>query len=397
MADASAIALYKIRETSQGVLPTNPVFKAIRRTDGGPTVSYESVTSAELRADRQPGYTRKTKQTMAGDIVAELTYGDDTDDMLEEVFCGTWTAKGTKTATTLSVTASTRTIGDSASGISTSGFQAGDKITITGFKTAGNNVVAAEILSVTAAGIVLTTETTTLVDEAAGNSVTITNNTMRLKAGTTRRSSAYLRDQTDITTGRYQLFLATQLDKFALAVEPNGFTKVTYTISGGQQESVSDTAPSGATFGTLTATKPVNAIEGVFKVDGTAVGNISKLDVTLENGIEQKDVLHSDHSYYTTDAASVKIGEIKVSGTMSIPYNDDTAAYITKMKAGTEIAIAERCEDVDGNAYVFNVPAANLTDVPTPYGTGAIMSDIPFTANLDATTACAFFVDKIPA
>lgn len=397
MADASAIALYKIREASQGVLPPTPAFKAIRRTDGGPIVSYESATSAELRSDRQPGYTRKTKQSVAGDIVTELTYGTDSDDLLEEAFCGTWTAKATKTATTLSITASTRTISDSANGISTSGFQVGDKVTVTGFTTEGNNVVAAEILSVTSAGIVYTTATTTLVDESAGDTVTITNNTMRLKVGTTRRSSAYLRDQTDITTGRYQLFLATQLDKFALAVEPNGFTKATYTISGGVQSSVSDSAPTGATFGSMSATKPVNAIEGVFKVDGTSVGNISKFDITLENGIEQKDVLHSDHSYYTTDADSVKIGAIKASGTMSIPYDDDVAAYITKMKAGTTIAIAERCEDVDGNAYVFNVPAAMLTDAPTPYGTGSIMSDIPFTANYDATMACAFYVDKIPA
>ena len=105
--------------------------------------------------------------------------------------CGTATAM-TKTATTISVTAATRTITDSAAGFDTNKFRVGEKITTTGFTTPANNLTGI-IAAVSASEITLTEATTDLVDEAAGASVTITSGTLRLIAGTTRRTATYVR------------------------------------------------------------------------------------------------------------------------------------------------------------------------------------------------------------
>lgn len=77
-----------------------------------------------------------------------------------------------KTATTISFAASDKSINDSGNGLATAGFAAGDQVKVTGAANGGNNVFSATA-TVVAPGKMLT-NAATIVNEAAGASVTIT-------------------------------------------------------------------------------------------------------------------------------------------------------------------------------------------------------------------------------
>lgn len=92
----------------------------------------------------------------------------------------------TMTATTISAAASDDSLNDSGSGFVSEGFAVGDSVRVSGFTDSANNPFSARILALTAGKMTL--DGISLVDEAAGDTVTVTK-------WDTRRTS--LQDQAD--------------------------------------------------------------------------------------------------------------------------------------------------------------------------------------------------------
>lgn len=88
----------------------------------------------------------------------------------------TLSATVTITATTLSALASDNSYNDSGNGFVTAGFTVGDQIRVTGFTgNAANNIFSASVTAVTAGKLIIGgTDGNVIVDDAAGESVTIT-------------------------------------------------------------------------------------------------------------------------------------------------------------------------------------------------------------------------------
>lgn len=82
----------------------------------------------------------------------------------------------TKTATTISAAAADNSINDSGNGFVTAGFAVGDRVKITGFTgNVVNNIFSALLTSVAAGKLIIGgTDGDVIVDDAAGESVTIT-------------------------------------------------------------------------------------------------------------------------------------------------------------------------------------------------------------------------------
>jgi hypothetical protein len=78
--------------------------------------------------------------------------------------------KGYLSATTISVNASLQIL-DSGNGFLSAGLVPGNKITMSGWTNGGNNTT--KVISTVTAGIITATDTTGLVEEAAGNLVTV--------------------------------------------------------------------------------------------------------------------------------------------------------------------------------------------------------------------------------
>ena len=394
MATASNKLLYGIRESTFATAPTTGAMVRLRNVSENLDITGETATSEEMSGNRRAPYNRQSGRTVGGTLKAELTYGEDTIFNLENQMCGTATAM-TKTATTISVTASTRTIADSEAGFDTNKFRVGEKITTTGFTTPANNLTGI-IATVSASAITLTTDMTDLVDEAAGASVTITSGTLRLIAGTTRRSATYLRDQSDITTGRYRSFLGVQSDELSIDYAPKKFNTYSITFKGIDDVS-SDTAPSGVTLGAITETHPMNAIESSVTIAGSEVGVVTAYAIKSPNGIAVTDVIGSSVGAISGGVSDTTIDNIKPTATLTVLLNNSSAAYDASMKAGTVMAIECTSADLEGNKIRVGLPSAKITSAPESGDGNAIRTKaLTIACDHNATIGGALYIDFIP-
>ncbi|XUM25115.1 phage tail tube protein (plasmid) [Bradyrhizobium oligotrophicum S58] len=135
------VALAKVRETTFGVTPTNPAFKAIRQTSSGLNANPKTVITSEIRSDRQVTDLILVGQEAGGSVGGELAF-QVVDDDLEEAMQGTWSNNPSITVVTsdteisdLSTTTATVAAGGTA-------FKTGMLTLMSGFPTAANNKLA---------------------------------------------------------------------------------------------------------------------------------------------------------------------------------------------------------------------------------------------------------------
>lgn len=141
-----------VREITAGVTPTNPVFKTMRVTSNTLKADPQTVTSDEIRADRQVADLILVGLKPAGDIGQEASF-EAQGDAIEEALQGTWANKPSIIVAAVDteisdVAATTLTV---ASGGAS--FVAGMLTLTSGFTTAANNRLA-RVVSSTSTSIV---------------------------------------------------------------------------------------------------------------------------------------------------------------------------------------------------------------------------------------------------
>lgn len=391
MSDSSRHNLHAIAEVTYGVTPTpTPAFKTLRHTGTNLGLTKSSMISEELRADRQiHDFRHGTKQT-GGDIMTELSYGSH-DEFLQAVTLGTWAAKAAPyAAMTISAAAADNSINDSANGLPV--LAVGDKVTIAGFTgTVGNNRAGAVVVSSTASKLVISGGAL-LVNDAAGESVTITTLTETLKAGVTRRSFSVLRNFTDLGAGTkpFHLFTGVEFNKFTLTVAVNAIIKAVYGAVGKDFAPPSETAPTGATYVAPNTNAVMDSFSGTIYEGGAAIATITEISLNLENGIEPKFVIGSD---VTTRPS---IGRSNLTGQISAYFED--SALLEKFINETESSIVFTLEDLAGNLYRFTLPRIKYNGgQPDTQGQGAITQALPIQALYDTATASQIIIDRVAA
>lgn len=88
-AASSGARLAYVPEAVFGTTPATPSFKTLRATGGGLRTNKATITSDEIRADRNVPDEAMVGQDVAGSYPFELSYGAH-DDLLEAVMQGTW-------------------------------------------------------------------------------------------------------------------------------------------------------------------------------------------------------------------------------------------------------------------------------------------------------------------
>lgn len=91
MSDGSRHSMHQVQETVYGEVPATPAFKRIRHNSTTLATAINTLTSEELRPDRNSMGVRHGTRQVAGEIVSELSY-ESLDDTLAALLCGTWTA-----------------------------------------------------------------------------------------------------------------------------------------------------------------------------------------------------------------------------------------------------------------------------------------------------------------
>jgi len=248
--DANYTSLAYDQETSYGVLPGSPQFRALRLT--GETLGHakETITSAELRSDRQVPDMAEVGSSASGGFNFELSHLAFRD-FFEALLCGTWVdynisaVSGDFDASSSTFTATTP--GDLAD-VPVGGF-----VKLAGATATGNNGIKRVIAN---DGDVVTFAAGAIAADATGESIDFT--CKDLRNGTTRRSYTFERQLVNSSDQTYyQTYPGCYIGQGTLNVESKQIITGTFNVLGkfGETDTVSlNTNGLAAATGTLTAT-----------------------------------------------------------------------------------------------------------------------------------------------
>lgn len=364
-------------ETVYGTTDATPVFKPLRHKPAVTLgLSKSSFQSQELRNDRQITDFRHGTRQVGGEIPVELS-SQSFDDILQAVMGGTWTVKATKTATTLSAAAADNSYNDSGSGFVTAGFEVGDVVVVSGFTgNVANNIASGIVTAVTAGKLTIGgTDGDVIVDDAAGESVTIFTISDKLLVGTTRRSFTVERYFADIT--QYRRYKGCEFNTMALAVQPEGIVSATFGVLG-QSEAADIAILAGQTYSAATTTSPFDGFSGSITEGGSEIAVVTEVSLNLDNGLQALFVVGSP------ETINPSIGRSNVTGSLTAYFENTT--LLNKFINETESSLSFTVGD-GTNTLKFSCPRIKYTGGQPDVGSeGPVTLTMPFQALLDTTS-----------
>lgn len=389
MADGALHSMAYVAESSYGVTPATPTFIPLRNRGTTLSLTKDTLESEEIRSDRQRTDVRHGAKKVGGDVNIELSYGT-FDTLLEALLGGTWAAKATKTATTLSAAAADNSYNDSGNGFVTAGFEVGDIIVVTGFTgNVANNITRGVLTAVTAGKLTVGgTDGDVIVDDAAGESVTITTVDNILKAGTTRRSFTMERYFSDISDKPYHRATGCELNTLQLAINANAMITGTLGIIG-QGYTLNAGIVSGATYSAASTTSPLDAFTGVMKEGGTTVAVVTEMSLNIDNGMAERFVVGS------TTGIRPSIGRSNVSGQITVYFENST--MLEKFLNETESSIVVNLPDGAGNNLRITLPRVKYQGgQPDVGGEGPITLAMQFQALKHTASGTNIILTRTP-
>lgn len=392
MSDSRNHRLYIVAEVTRGVTPDNPAWQELRHTACSIGITKAMVASNEIRDDRMVNDLEHGLIDVSGDIKGELSYGT-YDALLEAVAMGTWARKATKTATTISAVASDNSFNDSGNGFITAGFEVGDEVDVSGFTGNVANNATFVITALTAGKMTIGgSDGDVIVDDAAGESVTIVTDAYQVTPSATRRTFSIMRVFSDLGSGsdeKYHVYTGIEFTKLALAEKPDGKLEITFSVIG-KSQSTSNTAPSGSTYLDVTTTLAFAGFRGAIYEGGSSVSIITEASLELDNGMEPRHVIGSRYSANpTTNKAMVK-------GSVSSFFESKT--IYEKFQDGTDTSIRIDLADAAGNALSFILPRCLYESAPLDVSQeDDIIVQTPFQTARDSTTGTNIIIRRNPA
>lgn len=370
MSDTNRTQLAYIAESTWGTQVTGSALQLLRIT--GESLKQESSMSesGEIRSDRQVSDIRRTRIQASGGFNFELSYGTYDDFLAAALQAAAWGTAETVTASTISFAASGNTISDSGSGFGS--LVANQWVKISGASTAANNgffkILTAAAGSITVSG-------GTLVDESAGQSVTVLQGG-QIVNGQTLTSFNLERGYTDLTN-KFALFLGMAINGLSLNVPLEGRLTGSFDLLGAGESSVSSSGGTGYTAATTTPT--IVDAEVVSLLENQAAMTISNFSFNLTNNLRARMRVGS------AGVLSLGSGAIGVTGSLSAYYSDET--LYDKYLNETASALALPITDSAGNSYLIDLPAVKYTNGQrTPTGpNGDCFAEMQFGAYRDSS------------
>ena len=211
-----------------------------------------------------------------------------------------------------------------------------------------------------------------------------------LDAGLTRRSFSILREFPDLASGdSFFLFKGCEINNLAMEVTPESIVTTQFSMVG-QDQVISATAPTGATYVPPNTNKVIDAFTGAIEEGGVDIAVVTAVSLSFENGIEPRFVVGSQ----TTIRPS--IGRFRVSGSMTTYFDDGTmlAKFISETDSSLKLTLA----DVDGNSYEILIPRIVLTSgKPDVESEGPITLQMEFVAVYDETESTNIRITRAAA
>jgi hypothetical protein len=371
MADSNRLQLSLIREVTEGTTPASAL-DVIPITGGGMPLALETTRSNVMRTDKQRAGTKKTLGAGSGAYTFEFAAAHFDELLRGAIYSNSdWSTAVNMSATDIAAVASGNKF-TSVAGWAGNDIVVGQWIYVDGFtgNTANNGWCQVTALS----GNDLTVTGRTLVDDAAGETVTVKGS--QILNGTTEASYSVQQNYADQTNLWHNL-LGAHLTSFGLAIPNSAIINGNFALTALSRNQASATIGSGAP--TAAATKEVMSEGDAFQnvwVGGSVVSyDIMALSFDVATAPRPRKPL-GQQTYST-----IKQNAIEVSGSLEVYLEDNTWTLDTALGAFTKQGLAFDLVQ-DGERYLFNFPRIVLTGEPNDLG--GVDSDIMFASSWEA-------------
>lgn len=375
MSNADRVGLAYVEETEFGTTPSGPAptLQDLRFTSESLAQTTSSVQSAEIRADRQVTDVIRTAIGAQGDLGVELSYGAQ-DELFEFALQSSGFSSPVTIGpiTTVDADSADNSFNDSGSGFGS--IVANQWIKVSGFTEAANNGYF-KVVSQTTAKLIVSGGT--LVTEVVGDSVTITMGA-QIVNGVDARFMSIEREYTDLAN-EFAIYTGMMIDAMALNVAVEQVITGTFGFMGVSEASGTATAGDGDNDDAPTnaVMNPVDNVIGI--LEAQASFDVTSFGLTMGNN------LRSRLQVATLGPISIGSGKINLAGTFQAYFASKTIA--DKYLNQTVSSLALVLEDVDGNAFIVDMPRVKYTNgvrVAGGENTDVIM-DMAFTAYREPT------------
>lgn len=384
-ATSNQTAVRFIEEVTFGSTPSTPAFQELRYTGESLNHNIDTITSEEIRADRMTADLIQVGAMNDGDINLEMSYST-YDKLIEGAMAARW-------ADSLDVTGATDIQVDSTSSIASSttnlsGVPVGAWVKISGFTDPANNGYF-KVTGSTASS--LDFAQTTLVVEAAGDSIDLYSSTIR--NGVVPISYTFQKYLSDATTPTWVQYRGCRVGTWDLAFDTAAILTGSFGIMGTSSDA-SASAIAGQTVLPQTNTEVMNAVNNVADIiiDGVAsTYYFNSLSLNVNNNLRAQQAIGS------LPAINIALSRLSITG--SIMFYFENKDQYDKYVNGTRLSLSFRVEDSAGNAYMFTIPQIEFSSGSITAGglDTDVFMEADWEAVLDPTTSCMIQVDRFPA
>lgn len=382
MSDSSRVQLASIKEVTWGVTPASAL-TSMRYVNEGLGRRIENVRSDEVRSDRQVSDIIRVGSSGDGPISFELSHNT-YHDKLEAALGSTFAALQTITNTGIAAVAATPEF----TGTGLPVFAVGQWVRVSGFATAANNGFW-QVVTSSATNLAVANGAATLVNEAAGASVTIVGQTMA--NGTTAASFTLEKYFSDLSL--FWPFRGCRLNTLSLALASRAKVTGSMEFMGIGGAMTNATAGSGA-YSAATTTSIMSASNNVARLleNGAALAAgtyVKSLNLQFSNNLRSQDAIG------TIDPIGIGYGRFTCTGEMTVYFQSETLFNRYANGNDSGIAVILNTPSPENDAYIFTLPAIEYmnADVVGSGNDQDVMVTMEFEAKMHATQGIMARID----
>lgn len=385
LAQANLVKIKYVAEATPGVTPATAM-KLLNTTGFDLKGDVTTTTSTTIDPSRMTSELVRTAAASQGTVNNEARFGE-MDDFVAAALGGAWSTPVSMSAITISAANSDNSFNDSASGFSTANLLPGHWIRVGGFVTAANNGLF-RVVSVTAAKVVVSGGT--LVDEAAGPTVTVKGSSVR--NGVLKPTFSIEQEYSDVA--QFSISRGCVVNTLNLAATSQAIVTANFAVMG------RDTEWGATTFGTgsdiaANTNQIMSAAANVGNVftDGAVDPNVFFKSITLDTTNNSRN-LDAIGSLYPVEINHGQFGA--TIATQSYFYD---RTLLDKYLNGTPVSLSWSFTDDAGNTFVIDAPyckfsAGGQSGIAL---SSDVMIDLTATALKSPSLGYMLQVSRIPA
>lgn len=356
MSDSNRIQVSFLREATWGTTP-NSAFTELLLTGGTMAHALETIRSAQIRSDAQAADMKRVGADANATYNVEWSAG-----AFDELLRGgirsdaDWSTAVNISGTDITAVASGNQLTSTVTDLTTN-LTKGQWVYISGFTGAGAtaNTAWAKVTALSTYALTLTG--ITLVDDAAGETVTIKSSQVR--NGTDTPSYSLQEEYLDLTNRLY-LITGARIGSWGMTISPKAIIAGTF---GFQGKSIAQAAAK-AGDGTVTAAAANDVMSEVDSFDYVWIDNTAVAWDVFQTSLSVATATRPQTQLGQLAKRGIGLGTLNLTGSIETYLDDDSWAVMGDMLAFTKFPLAFALTDGNGNRYHIELPQVALSAEP---------------------------------